>query len=93
MTKGFVDDMQLKAKEALLDEVAAVAIDLYSGRFSLEEDDLQVSNASESDEEHFAVALEPIRIVIVGQIGAGKSSIVNILKDEFFIKFAHIINM
>ena len=82
MTKGFVDDMQLKAKEALLDEVAAVAIDLYSGRFSLDDGDLQVSNASVSDEENIPLDLEPIRIVFVGQTGAGKSSIVNLLKDE-----------
>ena len=82
MTKGFADDMQLMAKEALLDEVAAVAIDLYSGRFSLEDEDLQVSNASGSDEESFAPELEPIRIVTVGQTGAGKSSIINVLKDE-----------
>ena len=82
MTKGFVDDMQLKAKETLLDEVAAVAIDLYSGRFSLEDDDLQVSNTSELDGERLALALEPIRIVAVGQTGAGKSSIINVLKDE-----------
>ncbi|PWQ93485.1 GTPase family protein [Leucothrix arctica] len=82
MTKGFVDDMQLMAKEALLDEVAAVAIDLYSGRFSLETEDLQVTSASESDEGNFASALEPIRIVTVGQTGAGKSSIVNLLTDE-----------
>lgn len=82
MTKGFVDSMQLRAKEALLDEVAAVAIDLYSGRFSLEDEDLLISNAATSDQERFALALEPIRIVAVGQTGAGKSSIVNILKDE-----------
>jgi len=82
MTKGFVDDIQLKAKEALLDEVAAVAIDLYSGRFSLEDEDLQVSSASGVDEGNFALPLEPIRIVTVGQTGTGKSSIVNLLTDE-----------
>ncbi len=82
MTRGFVDDMQLKAKEALLDEVAAVAIDLYSGRFSLEDEDLQLSEASVVDEANIASELEPIRIVTVGQTGAGKSSIVNLLKDE-----------
>ncbi|CAA6826313.1 MAG: FIG01201846: hypothetical protein, partial [uncultured Thiotrichaceae bacterium] len=82
MTKGFVDDMQLKAKETLLDEVAAVAIDLYSGRFSLEDEDLRVASTPVPDEEHFASVLEPIRIVVVGQTGAGKSSIINVLKDE-----------
>ncbi len=82
MTKGLVDDMQLKAKEILLDEVAAVAIDLYNGRFSLEDTDLLTSNAAKLDEERCAPAAEPIRIVVVGQTGAGKSSVVNMLKDE-----------
>lgn len=82
MTKGFTDDMQLKAKEILLDEVVAVAIDLYSGRFSFEDEDIQLSNASAEDVENFAPDLEPIRIVTVGQTGAGKSSIINLLKEE-----------
>ena len=83
MTKGVVSDMQQTAKEALLDEVAAVAIDLYSGRFSLEESDLQASTISKQDEERVATELEPIRIVMVGQTSSGKSSIINTLKEEF----------
>ncbi|MGR6834280.1 GTPase family protein [Aliivibrio wodanis] len=83
MTKGVVSDMQQTAKEALLDEVAAVAIDLYSGRFSLEEGDLQVSKISKQDEKRVASELEPIRIVMVGQTSSGKSSIINTLKEEF----------
>ena len=83
MTKGVVSDMQQTAKEALLDEVAAVAIDLYSGRFSLEDGDLQASKISKQDEERVATELEPIRIVMVGQTSSGKSSIINTLKEEF----------
>lgn len=83
MTKGVVSDMQQTAKEALLDEVAAVAIDLYSGRFSLEEGDLQASKISKQDEKRVATDLEPIRIVMVGQTSSGKSSIINTLKEEF----------
>ena len=83
MTKGVVSDMQQTAKEALLDEVAAVAIDLYSGRFSLEEGDLQASKISKQDEKRVASELEPIRIVMVGQTSSGKSSIINTLKEEF----------
>ena len=82
MTKGVVSDMQQTAKEALLDEVAAVAIDLYSGRFSLEESDLQASKISKQDEKRVATELEPIRIVMVGQTSSGKSSIINTLKEE-----------
>ncbi|MFA0440363.1 GTP-binding protein [Vibrio sp. 10N.286.49.C2] len=82
MTRGVVDDMQAMSKQALLDEIAAVAIDLYSGRFSFDEEDLQVSDAYELDEQRFAPELEPIRIVMVGQTGSGKSSLVNLLKNE-----------
>ncbi|WP_394139943.1 GTPase family protein [Vibrio chagasii] len=82
MTKGVVDDMQYAAKQALLDEVAAVAIDLYSGRFSIEDEALKASDVSEVDEKRFAPELEPVRIVLVGQTSSGKSSIVNALKEE-----------
>lgn len=82
MTKGVVDDMQYAAKQALLDEVAAVAIDLYSGRFSIEDEALTVSDVSEVDEKRFAPELEPVRIVLVGQTSSGKSSLINALKQE-----------
>ena len=82
MTKGVVDDMQYAAKQALLDEVAAVAIDLYSGRFSIEDESLRASEVSEADEKRFAPELEPVRIVLVGQTSSGKSSLINALKEE-----------
>ncbi|MCC4788840.1 GTPase family protein [Vibrio splendidus] len=82
MTRGVVDDMQYAAKQALLDEVAAVAIDLYSGRFSLEDGSLKASDVSELDEQRFAPELEPVRIVLVGQTSSGKSSLINALKQE-----------
>lgn len=82
MTKGVVDDMQYAAKQALLDEVAAVAIDLYSGRFSIEDEALTASDVSEADEKRFASQLEPVRIVLVGQTSSGKSSLINALKQE-----------
>ncbi|WP_264875426.1 GTPase family protein [Vibrio agarivorans] len=83
MTRGMVDDLQRAAKQALLDEVAFVAIELYSGRFSFEQSDVTPSQASVLDQKREAIVLEPIRIVLVGQTGAGKSSIVNLLKKEF----------
>ncbi|MDH5933705.1 GTPase family protein [Vibrio splendidus] len=82
MTRGVVDDMQHAAKQALLDEVAAVAIDLYSGRFSIEDEALKASDVSELDEQRFAPELEPVRIVLVGQTSSGKSSLINALKQE-----------
>ncbi len=82
MTKGFVDNMQEKAKRALLDEIASVAIDLYSGRFSFEEEDVIASSISATDLQRMSLPLEPTRVVVIGQTSAGKSSIINILKDE-----------
>jgi len=82
MTEGFVEDMQLNAKQALLDEIASVAIDLYSGRFSFEESDVTESSVAEKDQQRIAPELEPIRIVMVGQTSAGKSSIINVLKED-----------
>ncbi|ABM03895.1 GTP-binding protein, HSR1-related protein [Psychromonas ingrahamii 37] len=82
MTKGFFEDMQLKAKQALLDEVSCVAIDLYSGRFSFDEENLSASTVADKDQQRMVSELEPIRIVMVGQTNAGKSSIINVLKNE-----------
>ncbi|MCG9640890.1 50S ribosome-binding GTPase [Vibrio sp. Isolate34] len=82
MTRGVVEDMQYAAKQALLDEVAAVAIDLYSGRFSIEDEALTASDVSEIDKQRFASELEPVRIVLVGQTSSGKSSLINALKQE-----------
>lgn len=86
MTEGLVDEMQLKAKAALLDEVAAVAINLYSQRFSIDEQDIKPSASLESDKAYLAAELEPIRVVIVGQIGAGKSSLINLLNGTFAVE-------
>jgi hypothetical protein len=83
MTKGLVENMQSQAKRALLDEVASVAIDLYSGRFSFEEDEVGASAIANKDGKRIASELEPIRIVFVGQTSAGKSSIINRLKQQF----------
>ncbi len=82
MTKGIFDEMQIHAKQALLDEVAAVAIDLYSGRFRLD-DDVEHSDIARDDQKRLAEDLEPIRVVIAGQTSAGKSSVVNMLGDQF----------
>ena len=82
MTKGLYENMLHQAKQALLDEVVSVAIDLYSGRFSFTENEVLASNVSRVDATRIAQELEPIRIVFVGQTGAGKSSIVNVLKNQ-----------
>lgn len=82
MTKGLADNIQVHAKQALLDEVVSVAIDLYSGRFSFEDSEVLASSIASDDINCMASPLEPLRIVFVGQTGAGKSSIINMLKAQ-----------
>jgi uncharacterized protein len=61
-------------------EVGRAAIDLYSGRLALSEEELRL--AQERDRAPAAVAVAPVRILLVGQVNAGKSSLVNALALE-----------
>jgi uncharacterized protein len=61
-------------------EIGRASIDLYSGRLALSLEDLR--DARERDMVATAEAVVPIRIVLVGQINAGKSSLVNALARE-----------
>lgn len=77
------DNLQRNARKALLEEVAKTCIDLYSGRFSIEEDNVYISNAGLEDEKRHAFEFEPLRVTTVGQISVGKSSIINALRKDF----------
>ncbi|MDX2319955.1 MAG: 50S ribosome-binding GTPase [Moritella sp.] len=74
------DNLQLNMKRAFLQEVAAVSIDLYSGRFSVEDKDIKKSTIAVEDEQSEPKPLEPLRIAVIGQISAGKSSLINTIK-------------
>lgn len=75
--------LQLSLKRLLLQEIAQAAIDLYSGR-------LKVSDAELSDYTSAAALAapsmavdpdEPLRILLVGQISSGKSTLINALLE------------
>jgi predicted GTPase len=60
--------------------VGRAAIDLYSGRLALSDEDLHAARAQE-----LAAAVGPVgpvRLVLIGQVSAGKSSLVNALAQE-----------
>ena len=75
-------EIQMKLKQALLQEVVSVAIDLYSGRFKVDDTSLGSSLSSQEDNKRLAAPLDPLRICLVGQVGSGKSSVINALVKE-----------
>lgn len=79
---GVADDLQQKVKFLLLQETLHTAIDLYGGHFRFEDQDLAISHAGQHDQTHQAPPLEPVRIVLLGQVSAGKSSLVNTLIEQ-----------
>lgn len=79
--EGLSDEMQLRLKRLLLLEVLRAAIDLYGGHFRFEDEELSISEATRKDDTRPAEKPEPIRICLIGQVGAGKSSVINALTE------------
>ena len=61
-------------------EVGRAAIELYSGRLALSDEEMRA--ARERDLSIAAEPVMPVRIVLVGQVSAGKSSLLNALAHE-----------
>jgi uncharacterized protein len=72
--------LQVYATRLLILEVGRAAIDLYAGRLVLSQDELLAVQEQDMAQEPPASA--PVRIILMGQINAGKSSIVNALAKE-----------
>ena len=75
-------ETQWQLKKVFLQEVLSVAMDLYSGRFNVDDDDVHPANVTEQDRSRMAVSLDPVRIAVVGQENCGKSSLINALRGE-----------
>jgi predicted GTPase len=68
-----------------VEEVGRAAIDLYGGRLRLTTEELaaHVSVATRRDRAEMAQqAAEPLRLLVAGQVNAGKSSLINALSEE-----------
>ncbi len=68
----------------LLEEIARAAVDLYSGRLRFSDAELlQIQAAgAEVDRARRAAPDAPLRVVVVGQVSAGKSSLISALAGE-----------
>ncbi len=77
------EELARRLAAAYVREVGRAAIDLYSGRLSVPAATLAttVTKATREDRSEERLA-EPLRILIAGQVGAGKSSLVNALAGE-----------
>ncbi|MBD1558284.1 hypothetical protein HC752_15200 [Vibrio sp. S9_S30] len=82
ITDQISDNLQRNAKRALLQEVTKVCIDLYSGRYTIDDHQISTSKIDKADEKRRTPSMEPVRITLVGQLSAGKSSLVNALTNE-----------
>jgi uncharacterized protein len=68
------------ATRLLVLEIGRASIDLYSGRLALSDDDMRA--ARERDMAGTAEPVVPVRIVLIGQVNAGKSSLLNAMAQE-----------
>jgi predicted GTPase len=68
------------ATRMLIVAVGRAAIDLYSGRLVLSEEELHAAQVA--DTAAAAGPAAPVRIILVGQVNVGKSSLVNALARE-----------
>ncbi|MBX2878554.1 MAG: 50S ribosome-binding GTPase [Granulosicoccus sp.] len=76
--------LQTDLKRLLFQELLQVAMDLNSGRLknSSEEIAQHLSSKSDSYIGEQAAATDPLRIVLLGQINSGKSSLINALVEQ-----------
>jgi len=68
------------ATRLLVLEIGRASIELYAGRLAMSEEEMRAARAREMA--GIVAPPGPVRIVLVGQINAGKSSLVNALAQE-----------
>jgi hypothetical protein len=61
MFSSVSDELQYKLKQALLQDVLSVAIDLYSGRFKIDDSEIESSTAAQADVSRMGAPLDPLR--------------------------------
>jgi len=76
------DELARRLASAYVREVGRAAIDLYGGRLRVSPEAMAATVTEATREDRSAQVLaEPLRILILGQVNAGKSSLVNALSQ------------
>lgn len=75
------DEFQRDAQAILLEEAAQAAVDLFSGRLRFSEAELNRVEPRADRRDHARLAPDdaPLRVLVVGQVSAGKSTLINAL--------------
>lgn len=78
------EKFQREVRGLLLEEVAHAAVQLYSGRLRFSDAELLQIELETTGRDRQAAATpdEPVRVLVVGQVSAGKSTLVNALLGE-----------
>ena len=72
--------MQKNIRIVLFEQVTRVGIDLYSGRLKFSEEEMLAYRKAQGKPEESE--LKPLSVMFVGQLNAGKSSLINALKQQ-----------
>lgn len=81
---SYLSEQMLSTLQALLlEEVASASIDLYSGRLKFSDAELLKIEleSAQLDKSRIAKPDDPLRVLVVGQVSSGKSSLLNNLLD------------
>ncbi len=79
------EELAKRLARGYVKEVGRAAIDLYGGRLRVAPEDLEahITEVTERDlRANAKVEAEPLRLLIGGQVNAGKSSLINALLNE-----------
>lgn len=79
------DELAKRLARGYVKEVGRAAIDLYGGRLRVSPEELEehISEATQRDRRAAAkVQAEPLRLLVCGQVKAGKSSLINALLNQ-----------
>ena len=79
-TKVLSYRLRTYATRLLVLEIGRASIELYAGRLALSEEEIRAARAQEVA--GIVTPPTPVRIVLVGQVNAGKSSLLNALAQE-----------